>query len=375
MDLLYQVVLYETDTIDKILDNYTESMTALISDIENSELIRSTYFTESSKASEKEKTKESDNRVNIKVKEGINRIFGTNLDTITTGSIPKKINKQLSELKEIKKKIDDSDKSDVKIGKIEITVPNLWVYQKFIEDVVLSHVEKFTIDKSLKFFDRVSGTGRTIDRITSSIIAMTDALKKGRTDVVRRTDKEMSKIAGKNATLMSTTRFVDASDIPERKPRSLNVNVRNVDKFDDDGDSEDDYNESFDDSDASAVFCGAVLLAAMGFSICFGSGIDGDIQKPEKIHLQKATINGIYNQIMNLHPEKFVDRISRISKNAAASLGTKSNIAGFQVTIGTPGVVSYANKINKLIKAYAIFYIALIDFYIRMMKDGIKLES
>ena len=241
MDLLYQVVLYETDTIDKILDNYTESMTALISNIENSELIRSTYFTESSKASEKEKTKESDNRVNIKVKEGINRIFGTNLDTITTGSIPKKINKQLSELKEIKKKIDDSDKSDVKIGKIEITVPNLWVYQKFIEDVVLSHVEKFTIDKSLKFFDRVSGTGRTIDRITSSIIAMTDALKKGRTDVVRRTDKEMSKIAGKNATLVSTTRFVDASDIPKRKPRSLNVNVRNVDKFDDD-DSEDDYN-------------------------------------------------------------------------------------------------------------------------------------
>lgn len=361
---------------NKILDNYTESMVSLISGMENSELIRSTYFTESSKNNEKERAKESDNKVNIKVKEGINRIFGTNLDTITTGSIPKKINKQLSELKEIKKKIDDTDKSETRVGKIEITVPNLWVYQKFIEDVVLSHVEKFTIDKSLKFFDRVSGTGKTIDKIISSIVAMTDALKKGRTDVVRRTDKEMSKLAGKNASIMSTTRFIDSSDIPERKPRALNVNVRNVDKFDDDTDDEDeDYKESFSSDDASAVFCGAVLLAAMGFSICFGSGAAGDIQKPEKIHLQKATINGIYNQIMNLHPEKFVDRISRISKNAAASLGTKSNIAGFQVTIGTPGVVSYANKINKLIKAYANFYIALIDFYIRMMKDGIKLES
>lgn len=367
MDILYQKIIYETDIFNKMIDTYTESVMSTLSNMENDELIRSTYFTESTKENENSKKSESNNKIHNKIKEAINKIFGTNLNTINTGSIPKKINKQLAELDKIKSRIYSKENSEANIAKIELSAPNLWLYQLFIEDVVLSHVEKFTLDKSLKLFGRIRGTGKAIDDITNGIIKMTNALQKGRTDVVNRTDKEIIKIANNNPEIISTTRFVDVDDIEKDKSDPINVNVRNVDKFDND------YKESFDD-DAPVLFSAGILTAAALFSFCFGDNSLG-MHKPEKIHLQKITIESLYKRVMDMHPEKFVDRISKISKNAASSIGTKANIAGFQVAAGAPAVVSYANKINKLIKVYANFYIALVDFYIRLLKGAIRLES
>ena len=365
MDILYQKIMYETNIFDKMVDAYTESVMNTLSNMENDELIRSTYFAESTK-NENSKKSEFNDKIHNKIKEAINKIFGTNLNTINTGSIPKKINKQLAELDKIKNQIYPKENSEVNIAKITLSAPNLWLYRTFIEDVVLSHVEKFTIDKSLKLFGGTNGTGKAIDDITNGIIKMTDALHKGRTDVVNRTDKEIAKIANSNPEIISTTRFVDADDIRKIDSDPINVNVRNVDKFDDD------YKES---SDSGPVLISmAIITAATLFSLCIGDSSLG-IHKPEKIHLQKITIESLYKRVMDMHPEKFVDRISKISKNAASSIGAKANIAGFQVAVGAPAVINYANKINKLIKAYANFYIALVDFYIRLINGAIRLES
>lgn len=354
MDLLFQDILNQDIATNAYLDAYTESVSNLLDEIEAEEVEKSVYFTEASDKGDSDK--------GGKAKAAIAKIFGIGGKDIETGSVPKKIHKQLADLEKIKKSIDESKNLENKIGEIEVTIPTTMAYFEFIDTILQNHVEKFTIDKSLNFFEKRAGTGKVIDKIVESLNKMTVALRKSKVDAVRDTDKEIKK-------LLSNNRADGAIRVYDRAPIDVNAKVTNVTNKDKD----DNYTES------AAIYASA-LTAMVAATCILGTSAENAINSvshiPTKIRLQILTIEKLYDIIMEtMEPQKFLTKISRISKKAASAVGSKASIAGFETKTGLSGSVAYANKINKLIKAYTNFYIALLDMYIRVIKEAIRMAS
>ena len=260
----------------------------------------------------------------------------------------------LDELDKIKKMMD----SDEYVKHIEVTAPTTIFYYEFIDRIIQDHVEKFTVDKSLNFFEKKVGAGKNIDNIIESLVKMTTAVKKCRTDAVRGTDKEITKLLVSNK-VDNSPRLVDRYHRAPSKPIKDTEDVKY-------------YSESLDPSLAAPA-----LILFMGGIHILGGGLMKTSEKynpPKKIELNTINVDAVYNTVwVKMEPDKFLTKISRISKKAASTIGSNASIAGFEVK-GISGTVKYANKINRLIKAYTNFYIALLDMYIRLMKDAISMS-
>jgi len=90
MDLLFQDILNQDIATNAYLDAYTESVSNMLDEIETEEVGKTVYFTEASDKANSDK--------GGKAKAAISKIFGIGGKDIETGSVPKKIHKQLADL-------------------------------------------------------------------------------------------------------------------------------------------------------------------------------------------------------------------------------------------------------------------------------------
>lgn len=365
MDLFYQ----ETDTEDIIfeatLDMYVESAISLIESMENVAMMRAAYFTEASEKSEKETSEKIDADIVKNIQESIDKIFGYTVQDIQGGVIPKKLTEQAATIKEIGNGIKASDRNGVDLSKVKITCPNIWKYYEFVEDLVENHIEKFTIDKSLNLFNRVTGTGRSIDVLIKNLNDMSGELRKTKVDAVKGMNKQANKIMKKN-TIGAIANRLD-------KATSATVGVTTLP---DDVAEESAHSRGFDTMLATTLITQGVLLTIglTGLAISGLASVHRFFKScPTTIKMEKTTVGEVYTRLKALAPDKFLVHIAKISKEAADAVGSRASIMGFSVSPDGPrGAVMYAGKINKLIKTYAKFYVALVDFYIKALKPVLR---
>lgn len=365
MNLFYEEMDNEDAVYETALDMYVESSIAIIDSMENIALIRASYFTEASKDNEKEVSDKMDGSIVKNIQESIDKIFGYTVQDIQGGPIPKKLIEQASTIKEIGNAIKASDRNGVDISKVKVSCPNIWKYYEFIEELVEDHIEKFTVDKSLNLFNRVTGTGKSIDVLIKNLNDMCGELRKSKVDAVKGMNKRANKIMKKNT----------AGDIVNRIDRAT-APVVGVTTLPDDTAEESTYTEKFDDALKTTLIAQSILLA-IGLTSLSISGLAAVHRFfkscPVTIKMEKTTVGEIYTRLKALAPDKFLVHIAKVSKEAADAVGSKASIMGFSVSPDGPrGAVIYAGKINKLIKAYSKFYVALVDFYIKALRPVLR---
>lgn len=365
MDLFYQDMNNEDAVYEVALDMYTESTIAIIDRLENMELLRSSYFTEASKKSEKETAEKIEASIVKNIQESIKKIFGYTIQDIQSGSIPKKLVEQAATIKEIGKTLKASSK-DGDISKVKISCPNIWKYYEFIEELVEEHIEKFTVDKSLNIFNRVTGTGKSIDVLIKNLNDMSAELRKGKVEAVKGMNKKATKLMHKNtagavanriqkavAPTIAVTSVADDVDVNEGAGNSISDLTANMDT-------------------TSLLVTGIAILAIELTSLVVNglAAVHRFFKTcPTTIKMEKTTVGEVYTRLKALAPDKFLVHIAKVSKDAADAVGSEASVMGFAVSPdGTKGAVIYANKINKLIKAYSKFYVSLVDYYIKALR-------
>lgn len=360
MNLFYQDMDNEDVIYEATLDTYTESAIELIESLENVAILRASYFTEASKAKEKETSAKIEADIVKNIQESIGKIFGYTIQDIQSGSIPKKLVEQAATIKEIGKVLKASSK-DGDISKVKISCPNIWKYYEFVEELVEEHIEKFTIDKSLNLFNRVTGTGRSIDNLIKNLNEMSTELRKGKAEAVKGMNKKANKLMHKNT----------AGSVANRIQKAIapTIGVTNVS---DDVDATESVGYSAGIDPTTALVAGVTILA-VELSALTLNGL-ASVHRffkscPTTIKMEKTTVGEVYTRLKALAPDKFLVHIAKVSKEAADAVGSKASIMGFaESPEGTKGAVMYANKINKLIKAYSKFYVSLVDYYIKALR-------
>lgn len=366
MNLFYEEMDNEDAIYETALDMYVESSIDIIDSMENIALIRASYFTEASKDNEKEVSDKMDVSIVKNIQESIDKIFGYTVQDIQGGSIPKKLIEQASTIKEIGNAIKASDRNGVDISKVKVSCPNIWKYYEFIEELVEDHIEKFTVDKSLNLFNRVTGTGKSIDVLIKNLNDMCGELRKSKVDAVKGMNKRANKIMKKN-TIGSIANRID-------KAFSTTVGVTTLP---DDVAEESARGKNNFDTALTAVLISQGVLLAIGLTSLAVSGL-ASVHRffkscPTTIKMEKTNVGELYTRLKALAPDKFLVHIAKISKEAADAVGSKASIMGFSVSPDGPrGAVMYAGKINKLIKTYAKFYVALVDFYIKALRPVLQ---
>ena len=366
MDLFYQEADIEDSIFETTIDMYIESAISIIESMENVALIRASYFTEASKDSEKEVSDKMDGNIVKNIQESIDKIFGYTVQDIQGGVIPKKLTEQAVTIKEIGDAIKASDRNGVDISKIKITCPNIWKYYEFVEDLVENHIEKFTIDKSLNLFNRVTGTGRSIDLLIKNLNDMSTELRKTKVDAVKGMNKQANKIMKKN------TIGAIANRIDKATSSTLGITTLPDDVAEESARGKNNF-----DTALTAVLISQGVLLAIGLTSLAVSGL-ASVHRffkscPTTIKMEKTNVGELYTRLKALAPDKFLVHIAKVSKEAADAVGSKAAIMGFSVSPDGPrGAVMYAGKINKLIKTYAKFYVALVDFYIKALRPVLR---
>jgi len=343
------------------LDTYTESAIGLIESLENVAILRASYFTEASKAKEKETSDKIEADILKNIQESIGKIFGYTIQDIQSGSIPKKLVEQAATIKEIGKVIKASSK-DGDISKIKISCPNVWTYYEFVEELVEEHIEKFTVDKSLNLFNRVTGTGRSIDNLIKNLNEMSAELRKGKAEAVKGMNKKANKLMHKNT----------AGSVANRIQKAIAPTI-GVTQVADDVDTTESASYGYSGVDPTTMLVAGVTVLAVELTALAVNGL-ASVHRffktcPTTIKMEKTTVGEVYTRLKALAPDKFLVHIAKVSKQAADAVGSKASIMGFaESPEGTRGAVLYANKINKLIKAYSKFYVSLVDYYIKALR-------
>lgn len=365
MDLFYQEADIEDSIFETTIDMYIESAISIIESMENVALIRASYFTEASKDNEKEVSDKMDGSIVKNIQESIDKIFGYTVQDIQGGPISKKLIEQASTIKEIGNAIKASDRNGVDISKVKVSCPNIWKYYEFIEELVEDHIEKFTVDKSLNLFNRVTGTGKSIDVLIKNLNDMCGELRKSKVDAVKGMNKRANKIMKKNT----------IGSIANRIDRAFSTTV-GVTTLPDDVAEESTYTENFDTTYKVIGIVDDVILsiALAGLTVSGLAAVHRFFKScPTTIKMEKTTVGEVYTRLKALAPDKFLVHIAKVSKEAADAVGSKASIMGFSVSPDGPrGAVIYAGKINKLIKAYSKFYVALVDFYIKALRPVLR---
>lgn len=354
---------------ENTLKRYIETTISNIEDMENCMVMESSTDT-------------VDSEIEKNIQNSINKIFGYTVQDIQGGTIPKKLMEQAATIKEIGDFI-KSDNGSIDISKIKITCPNIWKYYEFVEELVENHIEKFTIDKSLNLFNRVTGTGRSIDVLTKNLNDMSAELRKSKIDAVKGMNKRANKLMKKNSVGSVADRLSKAV-APTVNTNSLN-----------DAEEEGAYTESLNSMMLNSmdpvglvntmwnspamraqrkmtnIYIGSVAAIVVSAVIISGLAAVHRFFKscPTTIKMEKTTVGEVYTRLKALAPDRFLVHLAKVSKDAADAIGSKASITGFSISPdGHKGAVIYAGKINRLIKAYSKFYIALVDYYIKILR-------
>lgn len=360
MDLSYQESINEDALFNATLDTFTEAAVNLIDSKLELATLRASYFTEASAEKEEAVAEKMNAEIVKDIQTSIDKIFGYTVQDIQGGTIPKKLTEQATTIKEIGKLIKSSDD----VSAVKISCPNVWKYYEFVEELVEDHIEKFTVDKSLNIFNRVTGTGRSIDVLIKNLNDMSKELKKSKVEAVKGMNKRANKIMKKNTVgsiadrmMKSTAKTVGVTsrdDVAEESTITEGFTA--------------DYNRVTGSILAADIVCIIVALAA---TVVSGMATVHRFFKscPTTIKMEKTTVGEVYTRLKALAPDKFLVHIAKVSKDAADAIGSKASIMGFSVSPeGARGAIIYANKINKLIKAYSKFYVGLVDFYIKALR-------
>lgn len=332
MDLLYENIANSIDKTNVKLDQYTEAVIQSINALEEMEIVRSSYFTEETEYMEGVIKQNSNEGIIAKIKNSVEKIFSVENSLLEDDAIKKKLDSQIKEIDSIDAIISKMKAGGVDPSMLKIQLPNIWEYYEYATNVMREHVEKFSVKNSYTIFGKVIGKkGKVIDILSKNFEDMTKALK----------------------------------SYDYKNPRKMDKISRNTEK-----------------SKLRKFGEGTVMvLSALNFGIL---GILADVTLlrkffrtcPTRIKNENTSLMDIRNKLTVLHPDKYELYIKSILMSAKSSITSSQSIEDFANTEkGATAAVDVSNKINKLISSYTKFYLALVDFYINICSNSLRMFS
>lgn len=368
---------------------YAESVMNALDFMEENELIKTMYFTESSEDNEDDNNKKNekndekntdteksdeqntDNQENSqkekpntskgekgivgKIGDAIKTIFNKIISIFTKGKTSAKGIAQNNGLKKIADLVH-------KYGDVKVKIQDVWSFSKFANNAIDNYTRGFD-RKTVDILNRVRGKDKAIRVLIENMNKLAKAMREPsirRFTVASGSESIKKKVAkgvgltvgaavgvGVNSAVgaaKASGKLMKMGNTPESKANAINA-----------------HNKAL--STTEKINIGIIVAAVAAFFI----------ECPKQIGSEVISIQDLYNRLVGLKPDQFPEIAASKARSVNSYMQREESLKYFRDSNdGSKSAIRFSQEMSELLSAYTNFYQSMIDYYFSIILTVLK---